>query len=358
MVFFLNYVYSVLSAYIIGKYYSRIRISPGAFWGLLLPIFLIWLFICGGQNDVGSDYQSYYNFFCGEEPYKFRDSGEYLFAWIISLCNSLGLYGQSLFYVFYGINFYFFYLILRRIDLKYIFLFIVLYITVTSLFNNQLNGLRQATVIYIGTYALLLLIEEKKWKAFLFIVLSVLIHRSALFLLVTFVMTRLVCRLSLQSLLMMLGISVCFSFVLRVEMLEFITPYLSDVYAYYITGHEYEDKSLLLKVTKLMFIPLYLLALFRFKKMELTELECVLFKWGIVSFCLRVMVLNLDVLYRIFDYFLLLSIFPLYYYLRYLVWNNRCFAFIVIIFLLSAFYALKTTVFASAEYLYESIYFS
>ena len=102
MVFFLNYVYSLLLAYLISKNYSRVKVSAGAFLGVLLPIFLIWLSICGGQYDVGTDYWSYYGFFNGEDFYKFRDSGEYLFAWIISLCNSLGLYGQSLFYVFYG----------------------------------------------------------------------------------------------------------------------------------------------------------------------------------------------------------------------------------------------------------------
>jgi len=171
MVFFLNYVYSLLLAYLISKNYSRVKVSAGAFLGVLLPIFLIWLSICGGQYDVGTDYWSYYGFFNGEDFYKFRDSGEYLFAWIISLCNSLGLYGQSLFYVFYGINFYFFYLILKRIDLKYIFLFILLYITITGLFNNQLNALRQATAIYMGTYALILIVERKKWKAFFFIIL-------------------------------------------------------------------------------------------------------------------------------------------------------------------------------------------
>ncbi len=358
MVFLLNYIYSLFSTYCIGSCYSAAKISSGAYRALLLPVFVVWLVICGGQNDVGSDYWSYYGFFNGEEAYKFRDSGEYLFAWIISLCNSLGICGQAVFFVFYGINFYFFYLILKRVDFKYMFLYVALYITVTSLFNNQLNGLRQATAIYIGTYALLLIVERKRWKALLFIILSAFIHRSAFFLLMAFPVAKPVSGFSLKSLFVLLGISFCLSFVLRVEMLDFIAPYLSDAYAYYITGHEYEDKSMLLKITKLVFIPLYLCALFCFKQMELTERETILFKWGLVSFCLRLMALNMDIVYRIFDYFLLLSIFPVYYYLRYLIRNRHRFVFLVIIFLLSAFYALKTTVFASAEYLYKSVYFS
>ena len=38
--------------------------------------------------------------------------------------------------------------------------------------------------------------------------------------------------------------------------------------------------------------------------------------------------------------------------------NNRSFVFVAIVFLLSVFYILKVTVFASAEYQYESVYFS
>lgn len=100
------------------------------------------------------------------------------------------------------------------------------------------------------------------------------------FLLVALGMTRLVSRLMPKSLFVLLCISLCCSFVLRVEMLELIIPYLSDIYTNYIMGQESGDKSILLKITKLIFIPFYLFALFRFKKMELTELETVLFKWG------------------------------------------------------------------------------
>lgn len=357
MVFLLNYVGSILSAYLIGKVYSDVKVSAGALSGLLLPIFLIWLFICGGQYDVGTDYWSYYHLFNGDGLDMYREYGEYLFVWIISLCNSLGLYGQSLFYVFYAINFTFFYLILKRLDIKYMFLFVLLYITVTSLFNNQLNVLRQATAIYIGTYALILLLEEKKWQALLFIIPAMLVHRSAVILLMPFFVTGMVKRFPIKFLFILLGVSLCLSFVVRMELLNVIAPYLSDVYANYITGQEYEDKGFIVKLTKLVFIPLYLLALYRFKEMKLTEREVTLFKWGIVSFCMRLSVLNLSIVYRMFDYFLILSIFPLYYYLRHLFCRNRKFWFLTITFLLSLFYILKVTLFANSEYLYKSVYF-
>lgn len=62
------------------------------------------------------------------------------------------------------------------------------------------------------------------------------------FLLVALGMTRLVSRLMPKSLFVLLCISLCCSFVLRVEMLELIIPYLSDIYTNYIMGQESGDK--------------------------------------------------------------------------------------------------------------------
>lgn len=357
MVFFLNYLCSLLFAFAIGKLYSHIKVSAGALLGLLLPIFLIWLYISGGQYDVGTDYWSYYTFFNGIDIEQFRVNGEYLFVGIIRLCNFMGLYGQSLFYIFYGINFYFFYLILKRVDRKHIYLFILLYITVSNLFNNQLNMVRQATAIYIVSYGLILLSEKKKLKALLFILIAAMFHRTAWFLLPIFCITKFVSRLSCRSQIILMGIALCCSFVLRMEMLEILSPILPERFAWYITGFEYEDKSFISKLPKFIYIPFYLMAFLRFDKMRLNESEAILFKWGVVAFCLRLMVLNLSIANRLCDYFLILSLFPFYFYLRYLLRNNCRFAFVSIIFLFSLLYALKVTVFARNEYLYESVYF-
>lgn len=356
MTFLLNYLYSVICSYCIGQYYAYHRLSDKSLFFLLLPIFLVWLFICGGQYEVGTDYESYLTIFNGYNLDAYWEKGEYLFAGIISLFNTLGIYGQALFYVFYAINFLFLFLIIKRLPIKQVFLFIILYITVTSLFNNQLNTLRQATAVYIGTYVAILILEKKYWKGFLFILLAMFMHQSALVLFLFYAFNIIIKRLSYKLLLVYLLIAVLLSLVLKTDSFEFALSWLSEEYAWYFTGGIVEETGMLTKVTKYIFIPIYLLAWWYFRKKS-NEGEMLFFKLGWISFCLRISVMNLSIVNRLFDYFLILSIFPLLIYLYHLFVTRRTFLFFSIILFLSLFYSLKVLVFARGEYLYNSIYF-
>lgn len=106
MVFFLNYLCPILYTYCLGQCYSRVKVSAGGLFLLLLPVFIIWLVICGGQYQVGADW-NYRYVFDGKYLDFYAEKNEYLFVWIISLFNNLGMHDQDLFYVFYGINFFF-----------------------------------------------------------------------------------------------------------------------------------------------------------------------------------------------------------------------------------------------------------
>lgn len=356
MVFLLNYLYSVMCAYCLGQHYAYRKLSGRSLFFLLLPIFSVWLFICGGQYDVGTDYGSYLTTFNGSNLDVYWGKGEYLFAGIISLFNTLGIYGQALFYIFYAINFLFLFLIIKRLPVKQFFLFIILYITVTSLFNNQLNTLRQATAIYIGTYVAILIFEKKYWKGLLFILVAIFIHQSALVLFMFYVFNFIVKKLSYKFLLMCLLIAVVLSLFLKTDSLEFALSWLSDEYAWYFKGGMVEETGMLTKVTKYIFIPIYFLAWCHFRK-KANERELLFFKLGWISFCLRISVMNLSVVNRLFDYFLILSIFPLLLYLSHLYERKRIFLFLSIVFFFSLFYCVKVTVFARSEYLYDSVYF-
>lgn len=65
MTFFLNLLYSIWCTERLDYVYSRSN-APKKFLSyfiLLTPLWLVWLLICGGQYDVGTDYFSYYNIF-------------------------------------------------------------------------------------------------------------------------------------------------------------------------------------------------------------------------------------------------------------------------------------------------------
>ena len=227
MVFFLNYLYSVIWAYCVGKHYVNQKLSTGAFFVLLFPVFSVWLFLCGGQYGVGTDYWSYLSLFNGNDLNGIWVKGEYVFGGIILLFNSLGLHGQILFYVFYAINFLFLILVFKRFPLKLTFLLIILYITVTSLFNNQLNTLRQATAIYIGTYVAILMLENKSWKAFGFILVAMLVHQSALILFIFYGFNYFIRKISYYYLLVFLIVAIVLSITLNTDLLVFALSFLS-----------------------------------------------------------------------------------------------------------------------------------
>ena len=356
MIFFFNYLFSIGYAYLLGWYYAHRRLSDWGLFLLLLPIFAVWLFICGGQYEVGTDYTSYLSIFYGNDLDTYIDKHEYIFVGIVSLFNTFGIYGQALFYFFYALNFLFLFLIIKRLNVQQIFIFIILYITVTNLFNNQLNTLRQATAVYIGTYVAILILEERFRKGLLFILLAVFIHQSALVLLCLYGLNYIIKRLSYNILLICLFIAIGLSIVLKTDVLEFALSFLSEEYAWYLKGGMVEETGLLTKVTKYLFIPVYLLAWVNFRKNNYND-EMLLFKWGWIAFCCRISVMNLSIINRLFDYFLILSVFPLLLYLYHLFKTRKNLLFVSIIFLFSLFYAIKVIIFARGEYLYNSIYF-
>lgn len=357
MTFLINYLYSIVYTYCLGDSYSRHKLTPFALLLLLSPIFILWLLICGGQYYVGTDYPSYFQIFEGYDLDSYLRKHEYLFVGIIVLCNKIGIHGQALFYIFYAINFLFLFLIIKRIPIRYIFIFILLYITVTNLFNNQLNTLRQATAIYIGTYAVLLTLDNNNFKAFVFIIIASLIHQSALILILVLLFKRILLSLSYRGLSIFLLVATAMSFILQPNVLNFLLPFLPEDYAWYIERGTLVGQSFISRLTKYIFIPIYLLAWNYFKRHDLPEQDDILFKFGWVAFCLRLSLINIPIVSRITDYALILSILPLYLYLSHIMKEKHMFLFVSILFLLSLFYCLKVTHFATGEYLYNSIYF-
>lgn len=356
MIFFLNYIYSIFLSYCVSRKYRSLKVHSSALFLLLLPVFWIWLVICGGQYKVGTDYNSYFHIFNGNDLDRYWDNLELLFVGIVRLSNSIGIYGQGLFYIFYAINFIFLFLIIKRIKINQIYLFILLYITVTSLFNNQLNILRQTTACYIGTYAGILFLESKKKRSFLFMLAAFTVHKaSIIFFLLYF--NKYICRLSLNKLLCVFFVCFILGFLFSIDSLNILIPILPGDYAWHITGGFVVEQEFVSKFLKYIFVPLYLLSLNFFRKKELDGIEKSLHNWGWIAYCFRLLFVNLTIVNRMFDFFLIFSIFPLLYYLTELTKEKKLFLYISIVTFLSALYYLKVVMFASGEYLYNSIYF-
>lgn len=356
MVFFCNLLFSLIWAYCVDRTVKRRGVSDAGLFVLLLPLFAVWLVICGGQYYVGTDYGSYMRIFKGNLA-QFELSGEIGFAFVVRLFNSIGVRGQALFYVFFSLNFFFFYLLLKRIKNGSIFIYILLYITVTSLFNNQLNTLRQATTIYMGTYASLLLFENRRWRSLLVLLLAISIHKSSIIYLLLIFYKR---AKALNRTWLLATLIACFTlgmFFSFSDLLMGSIPYLPKDYAWHIQSDSISEYGMLNKVTKLIFIPLYVLAVWSCDKFLRDDMSKTLFNIGVLSFCLRLLLINISIVYRLSASFLLLSIFPLYYYMYYLYTTRKTFIFGSVTLGLLLLYFLKAAVYPSGEYLYHSIYF-
>ncbi len=333
MVYFLNLIYSVVDSYLIGKFTYRAHLSGSAFGLLLLPIFIVWILICGGQDNVGTDYPAYIRLFNGESLDRYEPG----FVFIVNACLSFGIKGQAIYFVFYAIGFFFLGLVLRRIDIKYVFIFILLYISVSGLFNNQLNILRQVITTYIGSYGVLLMLDNKKFRGSIIILLASSIHFCGL-LFFLFFLNRIVAALNKRRML---------------NHLDFLIP---NIYIKFLNSGAIESRSFILKITKYLFVPLYLAALFKYDKdLVLSSTEQKLFKWGIVSLCLRLSLLNMTIISRASDVFLIVSLYPLLYYFRYLYLKHKRRWGLAVCYVVGLYFA-KVLLFPSAEYSYQSIY--
>lgn len=358
MVFFFNLLIAVLYCSCVDRQYNRQIYSSKLNKSILdyCPLILFWIFLCGSQYKVGTDYESYIKIFNGYNNDFYSQNGEILFSNFIKLCNLVGIKGQALYYIIYTISFYFLFLIIKRTKIRYSAIFILMYIAISSVFNNQFNIVRQCLAIYIGSYSAILAIEGQKNESLLLTISATLIHTSAITFIVFLIPSKILSCLNKIKMEILLFVGLFLSFILSVSMLDHFIPYLPSTYGWYIKSGDLGESNILTSLTKYIFFPFYLLAIIKYPKLELEELDNKLFKWGVIGFTIRICLLNLPLVNRLSASFLIISLFPLYYYFESLI-KSRSLNIIIFLFFIILFYAIKVLLFPKAEYIYQSIFF-
>ena len=136
-----------------------------------------------------------------------------------------------------------------------------------------------------------------------------------------------------------------------------IQPYLPPTYASYLDSDFNRSNEFVKLLTKMVFVPVYLLSVQVLTRMGVDEKDKWLYNIGIWAYVVRLCFLENFIFNRVGQLFLLLSILPIYVYMKYLYVHKRrmfCYA-LALLFLL--FYSLKTVLLPKGEYLYQSIYF-
>lgn len=355
MVFFGNLIFSMFYCEYISRYKKFFKNYPE--WILFTPILILWTLICGSQYNVGTDYFSYMSIFSGEKLEYYESGGEIGFVYFIKFFNSIGIRGQGIYYIIYFLSFYLIYKIVKIFKVDYWAIFILLYIGVSSMFNNQLNIVRQCFGIYLGTYAAIQIYRNNTFIALLLILIASLFHVSSLLFVIFFVLRKKIATpISPLILVIFLCTGSVIGFGLSTDILEVFIDYLPPAYAWHIKGGAVENVGLVVKITKYMYIPLYILSILRLKKFKLSGLNLWLFNWGILGISFRFLMINFSIVNRISLIFLIIGIFPIFFYLVWLKQQSKYLMFSIIVFGIILFYGLKVLAFPVNEYAYDSIF--
>lgn len=359
MVFTLNLLYSILCTYSFSKSYRLPSQNRYLYYMTFLsPVWIIWLVICGGQYYVGTDYESYYEIFSSLDTEYYKLKYEYVFAYIVELCGLLNFPPQTLFYIFYFIGISFLIYIASRLEHRTSFIFILLYLSVSTIFHNQLNTLRLFTASYIVSTATLVLFDKKGILKFLtLIIFASAIHLSSIFFISFIILKYKLEMMTYKSALYLLLISIIILFIGDIsylyDTLNFILPMQ---YRHYIGSTFDTSSNIILLISKLIYVPIYFYSAKLLLTHKLLGLDLYLFKVGYLFFCLRLILLNNTILNRFGDMLILLSMLPIYYLLRDLYLNKRNIIYYLICMLFIIFYLIKVLVIPKQEYLYNSIY--
>ncbi len=330
----------------------------------LFPIMCLYFVLPAFQYNVGSDYTSYiwiYETTNRIELYSFLHH-EYGFYYLIKVLQYFNLDSQSIFIVFGFLDTVLLFTILMMLK-KYRFklwLVFLLFFTISTIYHNQMNGLRQYIAI-LSTPILLILIYEKKYlKSILISLFALSFHKSFIMILMLVPILIYIKRfnpLQLFKVSLTIPFVILFIFPIFITVLvEFIFP----IYKIYLISSEFNIKSILSKIYYLIFIA-YFWYIYLNKKV-ISSIDRDIFKFMIVilsiTYCSYLVDVSTPMYGRFFQYFQFFYIFPIYYIMEYNILhkNHKVSIFIVLMFLIP--YLLKILVFPISEYSYQSIFFN
>ena len=355
MIYILNLIITVGYSYFIKK--NKIL--------YFTPILLLWIIILGGQYEVGTDYRNYLNFFYGIRDIElFFLQKEYIFYYFMKLTSTIFSNGQIIFVIIGGIESIVFFWYIKKLEQikllnkEKVYMFIFLYLAYGTLFYNQMNTLRQSFTIYLFSLGILYTLKKELKKYFYINIIAIFIHRSAYILLPFYFFYHfLLKKINKKSFyIIIILISFIISLFDIVDIIKpFIIKYVPSFSVYFFIG-QVEKVAFEKKILKYLYLPFYILSinLLEIKKNEEKEM----LKIGIFAYSIRILTLNLNIITRMGDYFILLTIFPIYYLIENWLKRKQIFLLLIIFGMIISIFLLKVTIFASGEYYYRSYLFN
>ena len=357
MIYLVNFLLPLTFLVMVSRDFKRIP-------DLYLFLALLFLAVLPAlQNEVGTDYNSYANFYFNPEALeRYQNRGEVIFASIYGAIVAAELGPQMIFAVYSLLNILVLFLTFRILKNLGFNAPIILFLFAfsTSFYFNQMNGIRQYAAGSVSVLCMLYSVRKQKIKALLAILYSIGNHLTGVINLFSFFVGHFVIVRRLQLILFL--ISPVVYFIVLPAFIGQILNLFFPIYSHYLASDYASGISILNVMSRMYDLPL--IVLFWICYLSRTNVgnspgDKVL-NAGITIFSLThftyLASVKFGFFFRLDAFFMLYKIFPLYYLLNHLSGRNQymaAFAFLYISFPL----LLKVLIFPSGEYLYKAIGF-
>jgi hypothetical protein len=335
-----------------GKLNNRVFILYSIITILFLSLVL------GLREGVGGDFYSYYKIFKYKQESSFLETNkEYLFYALSIFLSENNLSPHLGFFIVGFVQIVCLLKFIRNIEIKYISVFFIIYFCFSRAFINSTNGIRQYTAIYICSLTTIYLIKKIYTYVFFLFFVSMFIHRSSILIFPVLLVFSFLSRMNKWQLFFILIGSIAISFInLDSALLGLIR--LTSYWRYADSKFFAEDITLVNKITKYIYVPLFFMALLKFKAKTCTAYHTKLFNLGMIAFSIRIIGLSSIILTRITGYFVLLDIFPLHYLItNKKIWDKKFYFFALFIVLsiivIPQVYKIFVMIDAGGEYGYD-----
>ncbi len=350
--------YSVFYLYLVESINSKKRFS----WLVAVaPVGVLYFSIPALQYGIGTDYFSYINIVeLGYSP-GIEKSGEFFFLYLIKILNHLDVNPQLFFvitaFLQASLIFYLFSILRSSGYLSYVLFFI--FFTVTGIYHNQMNGVRQSLAILLVPFVLILFYDRKYVKGVVVLFLGLMFHKS--FFIVGAVIPVFLCANKLfrkagSKLFLFIASPLIVYFLFKFAF-EYLLINVFDQYAHYLDSNI--EVGWINIATKVYYTPIFLLFWLYYVR-DGGFLAAKYFNFFITVFSITHALYLTDLVFpfygRVFQYFVFFYIFPVYFLVFRLAKLKDFFSVFLVFLYCLAPYCFKV-IFSVAEYKFDTILF-
>lgn len=322
-----------------------------------LPMFII---LYGAlpslQYNVGTDYFNYVSIYDGNVNHKiFYHKGEFIFYYIYDFIIAQHLGTQSIFILVGLMQSFIFYLILFRLKKQTFSILLVsfLFLVMTGIYQNQMNGLRNYTAVLLFILAFIFRAQNKMFGAISCSIFGIFTHSTFIPMLAVIALPRKFWVYLGEKVLIVYILSFLFWVSpLPILLLEYSIKYLMPHYSHYLVNIT-QSSGLLNLLTKAYWIPLHLVFLSYCKTFRFSSFDLIILGVWATTAPLFLSLLDSGLFFRLYHYFVFFNFFPAYYLITL---SNTYITGLVILYALLPI-CLKVLVFPQGEYSYMAIGF-